>query len=178
MPESQQAGHITQALPPHLRLLTDEAPQQIVKSRSQRVLQRLDDLDARIVGWLQGHGMPLLRYSLGLVFFWFGLLKVIGISPANALVTQTVFWWDAAWFVPALGLGECLIGLCFFHKPLVRLALVLMAGQMVGTFFPFLILPELTMNQTILVPTMEGQYILKNVVLIAGAMVVGAQARD
>jgi len=177
MTDSQQTGSITQSLPRHLRLLDDSNPENPT-SQSQRLLKTLDALDARIVAWLQGHGMTLLRYSLGLIFFWFGLLKVVGMSSSAALVSQTVFWWDAAWFLPALGLAECVIGLCFFYKPLVRVALVLMAGQMVGTFFPFIILPEMTMSQTILVPTMEGQYILKNFVLIAAAMVVGAHARD
>ena len=177
MPKSQRVDSITQSLPRHLRLLDDSTPD-APPSRSARLLKTLDQLDARIVEWLKGHGMTLLRYSLGLIFFWFGLLKVVGMSSAAALVSQTVFWWDAAWFLPALGLAECLIGLCFCYKPLVRLALLMMACQMVGTFFPFVILPEMTMIDTILVPTMEGQYILKNVVLIAAAMVVGAHTRD
>ncbi len=172
--QSQRIETITRSLP-RLRLVAD-AP--LAPSLSHRVFSQLDRLDALVVDFLKGYGMTALRLSLGIVFFWFGFLKIVGVSSAAQLVTQTVFWWDASWFLPLLGFGECIIGLCFFYKPLVRVALILMAMQMIGTFFPFVVLPDTTMQSGILVPTMEGQYILKNIVLIAGAMVVGAQTRD
>lgn len=153
------------------------APGRLAPGRA-RVLDRLDALDRAAVRWMQVNGPACLRASLALVFCWFGALKVIGVSPAAGLVERTVWWWDAVWFVPVLGIAECIIGLCFLVPRLNRLALVLMAGQMIGTFTPFLWLPDETFRTTILVPTMEGQYILKNVVLIAAAIAVGSHVRE
>lgn len=138
----------------------------------------LDALDRAAVAWMERHGTTCLRVSLALVFGWFGALKLVGLSPADGLVQRTVSWWDPAWFIPFLGAWECLIGVCFLVPRANRLALVLMATQMAGTFLPFIVLPAETYTRSILVPTIEGQYIIKNVVLIAAAIAVGSRVRD
>ena len=146
----------------------------------------LDALDARIAGWMRRHGIRLLRYAIGAVFVWFGALKLVpGLSPAEALVRNTVYFVDPDLFYPVLAVWEVLIGLLLWFRPTVRGALFLLALQMPGTFLPFLVLPEVCFSQWPLTSpldlfalTLEGQYIVKNVVLIAAGLVVGGTVRQ
>lgn len=138
---------------------------------------RYTRLEHRVVAWMQAHGLKALRYSIAIVFLWFGFLKVIGKSPAAELVMATMPWPDPALAVVLLGLWEVAIGVCFFFRPLLRGGIVLLAPQMVGTFLPLLTLPEATW-QSLFVPTMAGQYIIKNLLIISGALVVGAHLYD
>jgi uncharacterized membrane protein YkgB len=138
---------------------------------------RYTRLEHRAVAWMHAHGLRTLRYSIGVVFVWFGFLKIVGFSPATELVTSTVYWFDPSWFVPFLGWWEVAIGACFLVRPWLRLGLALLAPQMVGTFLPLLTLPSVTW-QAVLMPTIEGQYIIKNLLIISGALVVGAHLYD
>jgi uncharacterized membrane protein YkgB len=126
----------------------------------------------------QRYGLLLLRLSLAVVFIWFGALKIVGMSPATVLVERTVSWFDPSWFVPFLGVWEVVIGLCFLYRPLVRLGIILLIPQMMGTFLPLVLLPGMTFQGSVLCPTMEGQYIIKNLVLLSAAMVIGSTVRD
>lgn len=134
--------------------------------------------DKKITKMLAYYGLPALRYSLAIIFIWFGILKPLGLSPAQELVANTVYIVDSSWFVPFLGWWEVLIGVTFLYKPLLRIGLPLMALQMIGTFLPFIILPDVVFGNTWYALSLEGQYIIKNFVLIAAAMVVGAHIHD
>ena len=139
---------------------------------------RLDDLDLRIAFWMNRHGVRLLRVALGVVFIWFGALKLVpGLSPAEALVANTVVWFDPVWFVPLLGVWEVLIGVGLLIRPAIRGALFLLVLQMPGTFMPLILLPEVCFTAFPYGLTLEGQYIIKNVVIIAAALVVGGTVR-
>lgn len=140
----------------------------------KRVINHIDKI---VTDWFKNHGYNFLRWSLAIVFIWFGLLKPLGLSPANNLVTNTVYWFDPSWFVPLLGWWEVLIGLCILYKPLIRLGILLMALQMVGTFLPLILLPEIMYTGGIGL-TLEAQYIIKNLVLIGAGMIVASHARD
>lgn len=135
-------------------------------------------LDKKIVKWMRKNGHTWLRFSLGIIFFWFGILKPLGLSPASELVASTVYWFNPTFFVPILGWWEVIIGLCLMYKPLLRIGLFLMAVQMAGTFLPMILLPEVVYGNTIFELTLEGQYIVKNIVLITAGLVVGSHARD
>ena len=137
-----------------------------------------ENLDKRIVKWMEKEGVLFLKLSLALVFIWFGALKVIGTSPANELVARTVYWVSPDWFVPFLGWWEILIGVCLLFKPLIRFGILIMAIQMAGTFLPLILLPEVVYNGNLFSLTLEGQYIIKNLVLISAAIVIGSKARD
>ena len=140
--------------------------------------RKFDHVDKKITDWLKGHGYSFLKYSLALVFIWFGILKPLGLSSANDLVTKTVYFVDPAWFVPLLGWWEVAIGVCILFRPLVRVGLFLMGLQMIGTFLPLILLPEVIYIKFPFVMTLEGQYIIKNLVLIGAGMIVGSHARD
>jgi uncharacterized membrane protein YkgB len=141
------------------------------------MLRRFDALDRRIAIWMRTWGVFLLRVSLGIVFIWFGALKPLGLSPAEGLVRATVTWADPAWFIPLLGVWEVAIGVCLLIRPLVRVAILLLFLQMPGTILPLFLLPEVTFTWYPVAPTIEGQYIIKNLVLISAAIVVGGTVR-
>ncbi|MEQ8316314.1 MAG: hypothetical protein RIE77_10595 [Phycisphaerales bacterium] len=138
----------------------------------------LKDVDRRISGCMRHYGHGALRFTLAVIFVWFGILKPLGISPAEALVLQTVDWMPllpATTWLAIIGWWEVAIGVLFLFRPTLRFAIALLAMQMVGTFMPLVILPDVTF-QPGRVPyglTLEGQYIIKNILIISAAMVIG-----
>lgn len=143
----------------------------------------LDLVDRHIAGFMGRWGIPALRASLGIIFIWFGLLKPLGISPAESLVLATVRWmplFDAITWLSIIGWWEVIIGVTFLYRPANRIAIALLFLQMVGTFMPLVILPGVTF-QSGRIPyglTVEGQYIVKNLVIIAAALVLGGFVRS
>lgn len=140
--------------------------------------KKLDRLDQKITQLLKKIGLPVLRYSLGILFIWFGILKPLGVSPAQELVTRTVYWVSPVWFVPFLGWWEVVIGIFFLYKPLIRIGIPLLMLQMVGTFLPLVLLPDVVFGAKPYALTLEGQYIVKNIIIIAAAIVIGSHVRD
>ena len=126
---------------------------------------------------MYSHGIVFLRFSLALVFIWFGALKPFGLSPAQELVERTVYWFDPEIFIPILGWWEVSIGVCLLFKPVIRGAIFLLFLQMPGTFLPLIILPEVCFTQFPFGLTMEGQYIIKNLILISAGIVIGGTVR-
>lgn len=141
------------------------------------VFDPFDEMDKAIAGTMAKYGNFLLRVSLGAVFVWFGGLKLIGASPANELVERTVYWLPKEVFIPILGVWETAIGVCLLYRPWIRAGIALMLAQMAGTFLPLILLPEICFTRVPWLPTMEGQYIIKNLVLISAAIVVGGTVR-
>jgi uncharacterized membrane protein YphA (DoxX/SURF4 family) len=143
----------------------------------------LDPLDVRITRWMAHRGLPLLRISLGVVFLWFGFLKFFpGLSPAQDLVGRTVEQLtfglvEPAVSLPVLAAWECAIGLGLILGVWMRLVLLLLFAQMVGTLAPIFLFPGEVFLRAPYAPTLEGQYIIKNFVLISGAIVLGATVR-
>ncbi len=141
-------------------------------------MKKLDKIDKKIVNFMKLIGLPFLRISLAVIFIWFGILKPLHLSTANELVTNTVYWVDPSWFIPFLGWWEVLIGVCLLYKPLLRFGIFIMFLQMIGTFLPLVLLPDMIYIKFPFVLTLEGQYIIKNLVLIAAAIVIGSHVRD
>ena len=136
-----------------------------------------DKIDHAIADTMHRHGRFFLRMSLSIIFVWFGALKIVNMSPANVLVAKTVYWFDPHVFIPILGWWEVAIGACLFFKPLIRAALFLLFLQMPGTALPLFILPQVCFTQIPFGLTLEGQYIVKNLVLISAAIVIGGTVR-
>jgi uncharacterized membrane protein YkgB len=133
----------------------------------------LQRLDQKLIDFSSSVSIAAVRFTLGLTFIWFGLLKVFGESPANDLITKTIYWFNPDVFIPILGIWEAVIGLFFVIKPMIRAGLLLLALQMPGTFLPLVLLPEVCFSSFPFALTLEGQYIVKNLVLISAALVVG-----
>ena len=135
-------------------------------------------LDIFISNYMSTYGILLLRYSLAMIFIWFGLLKPLGISPAQELVENTVYWFDdKATFVNFLGWWEVVIGFTMCVRPLIRISIFLLFLQIPGTFLPLVLLPEVCFTDIPYGLTLEGQYIVKNLIIISSALVIGGTVR-
>ncbi len=137
----------------------------------------VENLDLRLIRFFKDFFVPMARFGLFVVFFWFGFLKVIGLSPASGLVQRlfenTIPFMSFGTFIVLFGLFECLIGILFLLKGMERLVIPLLFIHMITTFGPLVLLPQETWSG-FMVPTLEGQYIIKNLVLIAAAMGIAA----
>lgn len=142
-----------------------------------------ETIDTRITAWMARHGIVLLRVSLGIVFFWFGFLKFFpGLSPAQDLATRTI---SALTFglistnasILILAAWECLIGLGLMLGIFMRTTLFLLWLQMLGAVTPLFLFPNEVFTVIPYAPTLEGQYIIKNIVLISSGIVIGATVR-
>lgn len=128
---------------------------------------------------MQKYGINLLRISLGIVFLWFGVLKVIGQSPVEYLIAQTYSFLPAKEFIYFLGVWEIIIGLGLLFKVSLRPTLMLLLLQMAGTFVAPLLNPALFFKDSnLLLLTTEGEFVVKNLVLVAGALVIGGSSND
>jgi uncharacterized membrane protein YkgB len=132
---------------------------------------------------MEFHGVDLLRWSLGVVYLWFGALKFFpGGSPAEDLAARTVRELtfgvvEPAVSLPALALWECAVGVGLLVGKAMRVVLALLWLQMAGTVTPLFLFPEATFVRVPFVPTLEGQYIIKNLVIVCAAIAVGATVR-
>ncbi len=133
--------------------------------------------DSNIILFFRKIRIPLARLALFIVFFWFGILKLFYVSPANPLVehllAQTLPFITFNHFIIFLGVWEMVIGLLFLVPGLERVAIFLLIPHMITTIMPLILLPEITW-QSFLTPTLEGQYIIKNLVIIALALNVAS----
>ncbi len=149
---------------------------------SPRLPSALDRIDQLIARFMHRWGTVALRYSLAAIFIWFGLLKPLGLSPAEELVLATVDWMPVlsprGW-LHLIGWWEVLIGVTFLFRATIRLAIALLAMQMVGTFLPLVMLPEVSFQEGRLPYglTLEGQYIIKNLLILSAAIVIGGTVR-
>lgn len=139
--------------------------------------------DSAITKWMAKNGIPLLRISLGIVFFWFGVLKFFpGSSPAEQLATKTIAVLTFGVVKPAVSIYllaslEVLIGTLLISRLFLRTTLFLLFFQMLGTVTPLFIFPSETFSSFPFVPTLEGQYIIKNIILISAGFVIGSTVR-
>jgi len=140
--------------------------------------KRFHSVDQKITAWMAKMGITLLRVSVGIIFVWFGALKLVpGLSPAEGLIRATLTFLPMDVFVPFLGIWEMVIGLGFISGRFMRATILLMFLQMLGAASPLVLRPDLVFESFPFVLTLEGQYIIKNVVLISAALVVGATVR-
>jgi uncharacterized membrane protein YphA (DoxX/SURF4 family) len=142
-----------------------------------------DRIDRPITHWMGRYGIRLLRISLGVVFLWFGVLKFFpGLSPAQDLAARTISTLSfglvpASFSVPFLAAWECVIGLGLIFHLYMRATLFLLFLQMLGTITPLVLFPRETWLLFPIAPTLEGQYIIKNIVLVSAGLVLGATVR-
>lgn len=139
----------------------------------------LNKLDSKFIKIMKNASIPSIRLSFGVIFIWFGILKPLGLSSAEGLLKSTVIWLPFGspemWLI-IIGLWEVVIGVFFFFKKTTRIAIILLFLQMVGTFMPLVVLTEVTFqSNNFLLPTLEGQYIIKNLMIISAALVLGGE---
>jgi len=149
----------------------------------QIIVDSFNRIDKRITNWMASYGILVLRVSLGVVFFWFGILKFFpGLSPAQDLAARTIAIITFG-VIPSttsvflLAIWECVIGLGLIFGVFMRATLFLLFLQMLGTITPIFFFPQEVFTQIPYAPTLEGQYIIKNLVLISAGIVIGATVR-
>jgi uncharacterized membrane protein YphA (DoxX/SURF4 family) len=146
-------------------------------------IRAIDRFDRWATRMMAAHGVTALRVALGIVFLWFGALKFFpGLSPAQDLAARTievltfgVMPPDVA--LPVLAAWEAAIGIGLLIGRWMRVTLLLLFVQMLGTITPLVLFPAETWTVAPIAPTLEGQYIIKNIVLVAAAIVLGATVR-
>ena len=148
------------------------------KTNGPKFLAKFDLVDEVITLYMANYGLTILRLGLGVVFLWFGILKFFpGASPAESLVRNTVYFINPDIFIPVLAVWESLIGLGLIFGKFMRFTLLLLFLQMPGTILPLFILPDVVWTKFPFVLTLEGQYIIKNLVLIGAGLVLGGTVR-
>jgi uncharacterized membrane protein YkgB len=141
----------------------------------QRLFERVDVALTRMMA---RNGITLLRISIGIIFLWFGALKLQpDLSPAEGLIRASLPFLPLQLFIPFLAFWEMLIGIGLISGKFMRLTLLLLLLQMPGTISPVFLRPDLVFTQFPYALTLEGQYIVKNMVLISAALVIGATVR-
>jgi uncharacterized membrane protein YkgB len=148
--------------------------------KQKNVRKQVAHWDAKLIAFFSKTYIPLARFALFVVFFWFGCIKLTGLSPASelaeALTAQTigVQWFDLSFKIVAL--LECLVGVLFLVPRAVRIVIPLLFFHMAVVCAPLLLVPDMAW-QSFMVPTLEGQYIIKNVVIIAVAFGIAAHTQ-
>lgn len=138
-----------------------------------------EKIDLFIAEWMNKWSSSAIRVSFAIIFIWFGILKPFDVSSAESLLKATVVWLPFGtpefWLV-VIGWWEVAIGVTFLFPQTTKIAIGLLFLQMFGTFMPLVVLPEVTFqNGNLLTPSLEGQYIIKNVMIISAALALGGK---
>lgn len=140
-------------------------------------------IDNNITSWMAKNGLLLLRLSIGIIFFWYGILKFFkGLSPAEDLAVNTISTLSFG-LIPdkiilyGLALVEVVIGVGLILKVFFRAILLLLFLQMLGTFIPIVLYPSEVFNIFPYSLTLEGQYIVKNIIIVSSAIVLWSTAK-
>jgi putative oxidoreductase len=164
---------------PREELTEGGSPGNLPVPRARALVLRAQSLDHMLVALLRPVAVPALRILLGVVFIWFGALKVANVSPVGALVAGTLPWAPPHLIVPFLGAVEIALGLGLVTGIMLRLVLPALAAHLAGTFLTFVMLPQLMFrhNDPLLL-TADGEFVLKNLVLISATLVLIVYARS
>lgn len=127
---------------------------------------------------MRHYGVTILRYTIGIVFVWFGALKAFHMSPVADLVAQTIYWFPQTIVLPVLGIAEIMIGFFLILGIAMRLTLVLFWLHLTGTFLVLIMHPDISFqNGNPLLLTIIGEFVIKNIVLVAAGIVVGSELK-
>ena len=148
-------------------------------SLARRGMALYGDVEQRAVAALRKVAPILLRVSLGVVFVWFGALKVASLTPVGDLVAGTLPFLDPNWFVPVLGGVEVALGLALLLGRAITGVSAVLVAHLCGTFLVLVMQPDLAFqNGNPLLLTTIGEFVIKNVVLISAALVLAARLRE
>ena len=142
-----------------------------------------NSIDKRIIAWMARYGITLMRVALGVTFLWFGALKFLpGVSVSDDLAVRTISVLSFGYVSPSVSLPllatwECAIGLGLIFGKFLRVTLLLLFLQMMGTFLPLVFFPSETWTHFPYAPSLAGHYIIKNLVLIGAGIVIGSTVR-
>ena len=152
--------------------------QRLEKRLPARIRRPIDQIDEAVLGFMERYGVTVLRVAVAIVFIWFGALKVIDRSPVEGLVKDTIYFLPEDTFFVVIGVWEMIIGVGLLVPVLLRLTLALFWLQMAGTFLSLIVLPERVFQDgNPLLLDVTGEFVVKNLVLIAAGLVIGSTVR-
>jgi uncharacterized membrane protein YkgB len=129
-----------------------------------------------VIDLLGRHSVSMLRMSLGVVFLWFGALKIFSTTPVAELVAATVPFVPEGFLLPALGTFEVLIGIGLLIGRYLGVVVLLMVAHLAGTFLVLVTQPEVAfLHSNPLELTMTGEFVIKNLVLITAGLVLATR---
>lgn len=138
------------------------------------VRRRMREADRAVGRFMSRAGHRVERVMLGVLFVWFGLLKVFGQESATSVIAKTVYLGPPEMTVPVLGAWEALIGLCLWFRATLRVAIGLLVVRLGGTIVAFFAAPTDTLFHAFpWAPTIHGQYLVKDLCLLGAALVIG-----
>lgn len=136
--------------------------------------KKMTDIDQKIFRAFNKYGHKAHRLSLGFIFIWYGLLKPFGAKTTTSLLAHTTYFFPPEFVLPVLGWWEVAIGICLIYTPLVKYSIILQLIRIPGTILAFFIHPEVCFVQIPFVPSPEGQYLIKDIVILfAGIAIAG-----
>lgn len=142
------------------------------------MLKLIQKIDPHIISCFRKYEIVLARFAIFVVYFWFGFLKIIGFSPATPLVQalfeKTINFMPFSTFYICFAVFEVAIGILFLVRGLERLAILMLGLHLITTAMPLVLLPQIAW-QGFMVPTLEGQYMIKNILILASAVVIGSR---
>ena len=136
--------------------------------------QKIQQIDATLIRLFQRYGHRAHRVSLGALYVWFGLLKPLGHKTTTSLLAHTIYWGDPETMVLVLGWWEVLIGVCLMVRPLIRVAVFLLALRLPGILLAFVLEPEILFVTFPFAPTPEGQYLIKDLTLFLASLAIAS----
>jgi uncharacterized membrane protein YkgB len=134
--------------------------------------QKIQQIDATLIRLFQRYGHRAHRVSLGVLYVWFGLLKPLGHKTTTSLLAHTIYWGDPETMVLVLGWWEVLIGVCLMVRPLIRVAVFLLALRLPGILLAFVLEPAVLFVDFPFAPTPEGQYLIKDLTLFIASLAI------
>ena len=151
------------------------------KAKKKKNHKKIEQFDKKVIYWLRHHSDEVARWALFVIFFWFGILKIFDLSPAGPLVQQLLevtflSGLNPVGFVVGFGIFEMLMGIMIIFPKLERITFALMLFHLVTTIMPLFMLADVTWYQTF-VPTLTGQYIIKNAALLAVGLMLFARLK-
>jgi putative oxidoreductase len=155
-------------------------PRRTIAEAHMRLRDAFERVEEKLHGVLVLHSIKALRITVGAVFLGFGVLKFFpGVSPAQDLSIKTIellTFGLVPWRVGLVGIAtlECFIGICLLANRWMRLAVWLLAIEFVGILAPLVLLPGRLFSGPHDAPTLEGQYVLKDIILVAAGMAIAA----
>lgn len=144
----------------------------------KKINLKLNILEDTVTRWMAAYSLTFLRIALGIIYLWFGLLKFgQGLSPAELLAQKTITKLTFNALAPdfsirLLALWECLIAIGLLTRTIPRITIILLFLQLIGTFLPLFFFSEDIWTINVFTPTLEGQYIIKNLILVSAAMAI------
>lgn len=139
----------------------------------------MGNIDKKIFEAFDKHGHNVHRISLGLIFIWFGLLKPFGAKTTTSLLAHTIYFFPPEYILPLLGWWEVAIGFTLLFKKLIIYSIILQLIRIPGTILAFFIHPEICFVNIPYVPSPEGQYLIKDIIILfAGIAIAGTVYKE